>query len=82
MDTDLILSRAILNSRIKPATRREEFYQFTESELIRFTEDIIKECIYIADKNHENYKKYGEALAGIMLPNTADLIRNHWNITD
>ena len=80
MDKELIVSRAVLNSRVKPATKREEYYQFTESELLAYTEDIVRVCANIADANHEKYVQYGEALAGIILPNTADLIKNYWGV--
>lgn len=80
MDLDLLRSTAILNSRVEPARPRREYYEFTPEELAAFAENIVKQCAAIADANHQQYVQYGEALAGIMLPNSADLIRQHWDI--
>lgn len=80
MDHERVLARAVLNSRIEPAQPRREYYQFTESELVGFVENIIKECAAIADENHVNYEQYGEALARVVLTNSGDLIRDHWSI--
>lgn len=80
MDSERLLARAMLNSRVEPARPRREYYQFTESELVGFVETIIKECAAIADANHASYEQYGEALARVVLTNSGDLIRDHWSI--
>lgn len=80
MDHERLLARVVLNSRVKPAQVRSEFYQFTESELVNFAETIIRECAAIADANHASYEQYGEALARVALTNSGDLIRDHWSI--
>lgn len=82
MDLDLLRSRSVLNSRVEQARPRREYYQFTEAELVDFAAGIIKECAALADANHANYEQFGEALAGLMLPNSGDLIRNHWKISN
>lgn len=80
MDRELLRSLAVLNSRVEPARPRREYYQFTESELANFAENIIKECASVADANHARYQQYGEALARVMLTNSGDLIRDHWSV--
>lgn len=80
MNREYLLSQVVLNSRVEPAQPRREYYQFTQSELISFAETIIRECAAIADVNHANYQQYGESLARVILNNSGDLIRDHWNI--
>ena len=82
MDKNLILPRVIGQSRIRIAQSAGNYYEFTEQELLIYTENIIKECIAIADYNHQSYKEVGEALCNVMLKNTGDVIREHFDIKE
>ena len=80
MDIDLFNSLTILNSRIKIEQKSERYYSFSETEMEIFIETIIKKCADIADENHKNYEKFGEALAGLTLSNTSDLIKQYYRV--
>ena len=55
-----------LYSRVEPDKPRRLYYEFTEAQLHVFLDGIIRECVEIAEENHQNYEKYGEALAGLI----------------
>jgi len=82
IDDTLILPRVIGNSRRRIAQKAGNYYEFTEQQLLAYTESIVKECAAIADNNHATYKKFAEALSNVMLTNTGDLIRNHYGVTN
>lgn len=80
MDKSLILPRVIGQSRIRIAQKAGNYYEFTQEQLLAYTENIVKECAAIADSNHETYKKMADALSNVMVTNTGDLIRNHYGV--
>lgn len=81
MNENMFNSMVTLNSRVQPAMPRKFYYEFTASELQTLIESVVKQCMDIADQNHEHYTKYGETLAGLVLPNSADLIAQHFEMT-
>ena len=80
MDSSLILPKVIGQSRRRIAQKAGNYYEFTEQELLAYTESIVKECAALADHNHAVYKKFAEALSNVMLTNTGDIIRNHFGV--
>ena len=80
MDKDLILPMVINQSRRKVARQAGQYYEFTEHELVQGVGEIVKQCASIADHNREGYVIFAEALGGIVLPDTGDLIRHHFGI--
>lgn len=80
MDKDLILPMVINQSRRKIARQAGQYYEFSESELLRFVEEIVEQCASIADSNRDRYVFFAEALGGLVLPDTGDLIRHHFGI--
>lgn len=80
MDSSLILPKVIGQSRRRIAQKAGNYYEFTEQELLAYTESIVKECAALADYNHAGYKKFAEALSNVMLTNTGDIIRNHFGV--
>jgi hypothetical protein len=82
MNEELFLSATTMFSRVPVKTRTDKYYEFTEEQLREFVRDIVRNCAAIAEDNHSNYVKYGESLAGLTLPNTADLIKSHWELDE
>jgi len=82
MNEELFKSKTTMFSRVPVKSRIDTYYEFTEQQLEEFVRDIVRECAAIANDNHENCVKYGESLAGLILPNTADLIKSHWELDE
>ena len=84
MNDELFKSKTTMFSRLMPANKSRVYiyYEFTQEQLEEFIRDIVRECASIADSNHINYVKYGESLAGLTLPNTADLIKSNWELNE
>jgi len=82
MNDELFKSKTTMFSRVMPKSRVDIYYEFTQEQLEEFIRDIVRECASIADSNHINYVKYGESLAGLTLPNTADLIKSNWELNE
>ena len=80
MDKDLILPMVINHSRRKIAQQAGQYYEFTEDELVQFVGEIVKHCASIADTNRDQYVLFAEALGGLVLPSTGDLIRHHFGV--
>lgn len=78
MNEELFKSKTVLHSRIQHKRELKQYYEFTESELKVLMLDIVKECAEIANENHKNYVRFGENLALLTLPNTADLINDYF----
>lgn len=80
MDKDLILPMVINHSRRKIAQQAGQYYEFTEDQLVQFVGEIVKRCASIADDNRKDYLVFAEALGGLVLPDTGDLIRRHFGV--
>ena len=80
MDKELILPMVINQSRRRIAQKAVTYYEFTESELIEYTSDIVKKCAGIADQNRAEYELVANAISNLVLSDTGTLIRSHFGI--
>ena len=82
MNEELFKSKTTMFSRVPVKSRTDTYYEFTEQQLEEFVNVPYDIFLDYPKGNHENCVKYGESLAGLILPNTADLIKSHWELDE
>jgi hypothetical protein len=80
MNKDLIIPMVINQSRRKIAQKECIYYEFSESDLVQYTSDIVKKCASIADMNRAEYELVADAISNLVLSDTGTLIRSHFGI--